>query len=156
VILVDSSVWIDYFRGTATPEAETLDSLLGTEPIATGDLILTEVLQGFVSDRDFNRAKKLLTSLTIVDLAGRDIAVQAARNFRVLRALGIIVRKTIDTVIATRCIESRLSLLYSDRDFDPFVEHLGLRSALPGSVAGRRSISDSPPKNIALGREPRK
>ena len=133
MILVDSSVWIDYFRGTPTPEAEKLDSLLGTEPIATGDLILTEVLQGFVSDRDFNQAKKLLTSLTIVDLAGQDIAIQAARNFRVLRAHGITVRKTIDTVIATRCIESRLSLLYSDRDFDPFVEHLGLRSALPGT-----------------------
>ena len=133
MILVDSSVWIDYFRGTSTPEAETLDSLLSTEPIATGDLILTEVLQGFVSDRDFNQAKKLLTSLVIVDLAGQDIAIQAARNFRVLRALGITVRKTIDTVIATRCIQSRLSLLYSDRDFDPFVEHLGLRSALTGT-----------------------
>lgn len=133
MILVDSSVWIDYFRGTSTPEAEKLDSLLGTEPIATGDLILTEVLQGFVSDRDFNQAKKLLTSLLIVDLAGQDIAIQAAKNFRVLRELGITVRKTIDTVIATRCIESSLSLLYSDRDFDPFVEHLGLRSALPGT-----------------------
>jgi hypothetical protein len=133
VILVDSSVWIDYFRGTATPQAEKLDSLLGTEPIAVGDLILTEVLQGFVSDRDFNQAKKLLTSLVVVDLAGQDIAIQAAKNFRVLRAQGITVRKTIDTVIATRCIESGLSLLYSDKDFDPFVEHLGLRSALPGS-----------------------
>jgi predicted nucleic acid-binding protein len=129
VILVDSSVWIDYFRGTATPQAERLDGLLGTEPIATGDLILTEVLQGFVSDRDFNQARKLLTSLTIVELGGRDIAVQAAKNFRALRALGVTVRKTIDAVIATRCIESRLPLLYSDRDFDPFVEHLGLRSA---------------------------
>ncbi|TAK67892.1 MAG: PIN domain nuclease [Betaproteobacteria bacterium] len=133
MILVDSSVWIDYFRGTSTPEAETLDSLLSTEPIATGDLVLTEVLQGFVGDRNFNLAKKLLTSLVIVDLAGQDIAIRAAKNFRALRALGISVRKTIDTVIATRCIESRLSLLYSDRDFDPFVEHLGLRSALPGT-----------------------
>lgn len=133
MILVDSSVWIDYFRGTPTPEAEKLDSLLGTEPIATGDLILTEVLQGFVSNRDFNQAKKLLTSLLIVDLAGQDMAIQAAKNFRVLRALGITVRKTIDTVIATRCIASGLSLLYSDRDFDPFVEHLGLRSALSGT-----------------------
>lgn len=133
MILVDSSIWIDYFRGTSTPEAEALDSLLGTEPIATGDLILTEVLQGFVTDRDFNQAKRLLTSLVIVDLAGQAIAVQAAKNSRLLRAHGITVRKTIDTVIATRCIESRLSLLYSDRDFDPFVEHLGLRSALPGT-----------------------
>lgn len=131
MILVDSSVWIDYFRGTATPQAEMLDSLLGTEPMAIGDLILAEVLQGFVSDRDFNQAKKLLTSLVLVDLVGRDIAIQAAKNFRTLRALGITVRKTIDTLIATRCIENRLALLYSDRDFDPFVEHLGLHSALP-------------------------
>jgi hypothetical protein len=133
MILVDSSVWIDYFRGTATPQTDRLDSLLGTEPVAIGDLILTEVLQGFASDRDFNQARKLLTSLAVVDLGGRDIAIQAARHFRALRALGVTVRKTIDTVIATRCIESRLALLYSDRDFDPFVEHLGLRSALPGA-----------------------
>jgi predicted nucleic acid-binding protein len=133
VILVDSSVWIDYFRGTPTPQAEKLDSLLGSEPIATGDLILTEVLQGFVSDRDFNQAKKLMSSLVIVDLAGQSIAIQAAKNFRTLRSLGVTVRKTIDSVIATRCIEGGLPLLYGDRDFDPFVEHLGLRSALPGT-----------------------
>ena len=131
--LVDSSVWIDYFRGIATPQAEKLDSLLGTEQIAMGDLILTEVLQGFVSDRDFNQAKRLLTSLVVVDLAGQAIAIQAAKNFRSLRAQGITVRKTIDTVIATRCIESRMALLYSEKDFDPFVAHLGLRSALPGT-----------------------
>ena len=131
MILVDSSVWIDYFRGDASQQADKLDSLLSTEPIATGDLILTEVLQGFVSDQDFNQAKKLLTSLVVVDLAGQEIAIKAARNFRALRELGITVRKTIDTVIATRCIESKLALLYSDRDFDPFVEHLGLKSALP-------------------------
>lgn len=108
-----------------------LDSLLGNEPVVTGDLILAEVLQGFVSNRDFNQARKLLVSLTIIDLGGKDIAIQAARNFRLLRALGVTVRKTIDTVIATRCIASGLTLLYSDRDFDPFVQHLGLRSALP-------------------------
>jgi predicted nucleic acid-binding protein len=130
VILVDSSVWIDYFRGIVTPQADRLDSLLGSEPIATGDLILTEVLQGFVSDREFNRARELLASLVVVELGGQRIAIQAARNFRALRALGVTARKTIDTVIATRCIEGRLALLYSDRDFDPFVEHLGLRSAM--------------------------
>ncbi|MDR0777589.1 MAG: PIN domain nuclease [Azonexus sp.] len=133
MIFVDSSVWIDYFRGTPTPQTEKLDALLGVEPIATGDLVLTEVLQGFASDRDFNQAKQLMTSLVIVDLAGQNIAIQAAKNFRLLRSRGITVRKTIDTVIATRCIESGLPLLYSDRDFDPFVEYLGLQSALPGS-----------------------
>jgi len=130
VILVDSSVWIDYFRGTPTPQAEKLDSLLGSEPVVTGDLVLTEVLQGFGSEHDFNQAKKLLMSLVVVDLVGQDIAIQAARNFRALRVLGITVKKTIDTVIATRCIASGFTLLYSDRDFDPFVQHLGLRSAM--------------------------
>jgi hypothetical protein len=129
VILVDSSVWIDYFRGDGTPESDRLDALLGSEPLATGDLILAEVLQGFTGDRDFNRALGLLSSLSVIDIAGRDIAVQAARNFRALRARGVTVRKTIDTLIATRCIESGHALLYSDRDFDPFVEHLGLISA---------------------------
>jgi predicted nucleic acid-binding protein len=129
MILVDSSVWIDYFNGTGTSEAEKLDLLLGVEPLAIGDLILTEVLQGFDKDRDFNNARNLLSSMTIVELGGRDIAVQAARNFRALRKLGVTVRKTIDTVIATRCIESGYDLLHSDRDFDPFVQHLGLRAA---------------------------
>ena len=128
MILVDSSVWIDYFNGTGTSEAEKLDLLLGVEPLAIGDLILTEVLQGFDKDRDFNNARNLLSSMTIVELGGRDIAVQAARNFRALRKLGVTVRKTIDTVIATRCIESGYDLLHSDRDFDPFVQHLGLRA----------------------------
>lgn len=130
MILVDSSVWIDYFRGTLTPQTNRLDTLLGSEPVATGDLILTEVLQGFRIDRDFNQARKLLTSLTVIDLGGRDMAIQAAKNFRVLRSLGVTIRKTIDTVIATRCIQDNYRLLYSDRDFDPFVVHLGLRSAL--------------------------
>ncbi|MDR0779604.1 MAG: PIN domain nuclease [Pseudomonadales bacterium] len=130
MILIDSSVWIDYFRGKATAEANKLDMLLGTQPLAIGDLILTEVLQGFGSDKEFNEAKKLLLTLEVVDLGGRDLAIQAAKHYRALRKLGITVRKTIDTIIATRCIENRFSLLYSDRDFDPFVTHLGLQSAL--------------------------
>ncbi len=130
MILVDSSVWIDYFRGVATPQADRLDALLGVEALATGDVVLAEVLQGFVNERDFLDALRLLTSLSVIDIAGQDIAVQAARNYRALRARGVTVRKTIDTLIATRCIESGYSLLYSDRDFDPFVEHLGLTSAM--------------------------
>lgn len=133
MILVDSSVWIDYFRGTSSPQAEKLDALLGAEPIATGDLCLTEVLQGFANEREFNQARNLLTTLLVVDLGGKDIAIRAARNFRALRAKGVTVRKTIDTIIATYCVESDFELLYSDRDFDPFVEHLGLRSALQGA-----------------------
>jgi len=130
LILVDSSVWIDYFKGTITAQTETLDRLLGQEPLAIGDLILTEVLQGFDSERDFNDARKMLTSLTVVELGGQEIAIQAAKNFRELRRLGVTVRKTIDTVIATRCIENGYTLLHNDRDFDPFAQHLGLRVAV--------------------------
>ena len=130
MILVDSSVWIDYFRGAATPQTDRLDALLGAEPLATGDVVLAEVLQGFAADRDFDEALRLRTALTVIDIGGRVVAVQAARNFRTLRARGVTVRKTIDTLIATRCIQGGYALLYSDRDFDPFVEHLGLRSAM--------------------------
>ncbi len=129
MILVDSSVWVDYFRGVDTAEADKLDTFLGFEQVITGDLILTEVLQGFVSEREFNQGRKLFASLPTIPLVGEEIAVQAARNFRKLRTLGITIRKTIDTLIATSCIEKEISLLYSDRDFDPFVQHLGLRSA---------------------------
>ena len=127
MILVDSSVWIDYFKGTVTPQTEILDSLLGHEPLAIGDLILAEVLQGFASERDFNEVRKMLTALQVVELGGREIAIQAARNFRSLRKRGVTVRKTIDTVIATTCIESGYGLLHNDRDFDSFAKHLGLR-----------------------------
>ena len=127
MILVDSSVWIDYLRGIATPQAERLDALLGTVPLAIGDLILTEVLQGCSTDREFNDVKRTLAKLHTVDLGGVDLAIEAAKNFRRLRALGFTVRKTIDTVIATRCIVDGLELLHSDRDFDPFAQHLGLR-----------------------------
>jgi len=130
VILVDSSVWIDYFRGIDTPQADRLDALLSSEPLAIGDIVLTEVLQGFANERDFNQALRLMTSLILVGIVDQDIAVQAARHFRTLRARGITVRKTIDTLIATRCIQDGLVLLYSDRDFDPFVTHLGLASAM--------------------------
>ena len=89
MILVDSSVWIDYFRGAITRPADKLVKLLGHEPLATGDLILTEVLQGLADERDFNHAKKMLKSLTVVELAGQEIAIQAARNFLMLRKLGV-------------------------------------------------------------------
>lgn len=127
---IDSSVWIDYFRGTASPQTDHLDALLGREPVVVGDLVLAEVLQGFTSERDFNQALRLFGSIDVIEVGGRDAAILAARNFRRLRELGVTVRKTIDTLIATRCIEDGLPLLYSDRDFDPFVLHLGLTAAL--------------------------
>ncbi len=133
MILVDSSVWIDYFCGNATPQADRLDELLDSEPLAIGDLILTEVLQGFGSDREFNAARKVLLALHMVVLGGPDVAVEAAKNYRKLRNLGVTVRKTIDTVIATRCIVSGHTLLHSDRDFDAFEQHLGLRCVGSGT-----------------------
>jgi len=132
LILVDSSVWIDFFRGAATPQVKLLDALLGIEPLAIGDLILAEVLQGFRSDRDFNQARQLLSTFQMVNIVDSQLAVQAARNFRALRAKGITVRKTVDTLIATCCIRKGHVLLHSDRDFEPFAVHLGLRVAYPG------------------------
>ncbi len=130
MILVDSSVWIDYFNGKTTAAVERLDQLLGSEQLAIGDLILTEVLQGFADEREFSAARAVLTHFSVVELGGREIAIQAAKNFRALRRMGITIRGTIDTLIATRCIEGGHELLYDDRDFDPFVKHLGLRVAV--------------------------
>jgi len=129
LILVDSSVWIDYFNGTVSPQTNKLDQLLVSEPLAIGDLILTEVLQGFNDDSEFKRAKSLLSALTVIDLAGQNIALKAASHYRKLRKMGFTVRKTIDTIIATRCLEDDYQLLHSDRDFEPFVKHLDLREA---------------------------
>jgi len=133
VILVDSSVWIDFFRGTQTPQAEKLDGLLGTIRIVVGDLIVAEVLQGVRDKREFQQVRKTLDTFEQVDVVGKDIAIQAARNFRKLRDLGFTVRKTIDTLIATRCIESNYALLHSDRDFDAFEAHLGLQVVSSGT-----------------------
>jgi predicted nucleic acid-binding protein len=127
VILVDSSVWIDYFRRLRTPETDRLDALLGTDEVAIGDLMLAEVLQGFTRDGEFDTALTLMSAVPVIDIAGADIAIQAAKNFRYLRKLGVTIRKTINTLIATRCIKEDYALLFSDRDFEPFVRHLTLR-----------------------------
>ncbi len=129
MILVDSSVWIDFFNGVENLETNKLDETLGLEEVAIGDLILTEVLQGFRDDKDFRLAKNVLTSLTIFELLGTKSAIKSANNFRKLRKKGITVRKTADVIIATYCIENKIPLLFSDKDFLPFVEHLRLRSA---------------------------
>jgi predicted nucleic acid-binding protein len=134
VTVVDTSVWVDYFNGVTSPEAQTLDGLLGTSgDIVVGDLILAEVLQGFRADSDFAAARAALGAFPVVSMVGTEMAVQSARNYRRLRRLGVTVRKTIDVIIATWCIESGHDLLYSDRDFDPCVEHLGLH-AVTGSA----------------------
>lgn len=130
MIFVDSSVWIDFFRGVSNAETARLRSLLGQQIIVTGDVVLTEILQGFDQQAHFDTALRLMRTLPIIDIGGTETAIQAARNFRFLRARGITVRKTIDTLIATRCIIDGLPLLHRDRDFDPFVAHLGLVSAM--------------------------
>jgi len=129
MILVDSSVWIDYFNGVDNEETDKLDATLGLEEVAIGDLILTEVLQGFKVDKEFRIAKEVLTSLTIFELLGSALAIKSANNFRKLRKKGITIRKTADVLIATYCIENKIPLLFTDKDFLPFVKHLRLRSA---------------------------
>jgi len=130
VIFVDSSVWIDYFNGNITQETNKLDSILGSSPVCIGDIVLTEVLQGFRNDKDFNTAKEFLSSLIIVNVLDTSTALKSANNFRTLRKKGITIRKTIDVIIATFCIDNNIPLLYSDRDFIPFQEHLNLKSPI--------------------------
>lgn len=126
MILVDSSVWIDYFNGNKTAETEWLDSSLGNVPLIMGDLILTEVLQGFQSDHDFKVARDLLLGIPFLPMLGQELALESAMNYRLLRKKGSTVRKTIDVMIGTFCIHNRLTLLHDDRDFDPMVKFLGL------------------------------
>ena len=126
MIMVDSSVWIDYFTGVVSKQTDTLDKTLGQEPVAVGDLILTEVLQGFRRDRDYETARTLFDDLTVFEMLGKKMAIKSAENFRVLRKRGITVRKTADVIIASFCIDRKLSLLFSDKDFKPFVKYLGL------------------------------
>jgi hypothetical protein len=128
MIIVDTSVWIDYFKGLDTPETLALDSALGDEEVAIGDLILLEILQGFRADKDYKIAKKHLTALHQFNMLTPDLAVKAADNYRKLRKQGITIRKTADVIIATFCIENRLPLLYADKDFIPFTQYLKLRS----------------------------
>ena len=130
MILVDTGVWIDYFNGVDNPQTAHLDSLLGVELIAIGDLILTEVLQGFRSDKDYNAAKNVMLNLVLFEMLGQNNAIAAAENYRFLRKKGITVRKTIDCIIAAFCIQNNHTLLFNDKDFQPFIEHLGLRALL--------------------------
>lgn len=125
---MDSSVWIDHLRDVSTPQSELLRKLLGVEPVLMGDLILAEVLRGIPDERDFQRTRERLSTVQCIPIGGERIALQAARNCRLLRSRGFSVRGTIDALIATRCIEDDLQLLHSDRDFEPFSRHLGLQA----------------------------
>jgi predicted nucleic acid-binding protein len=128
MILVDSSVWIDYFNGKKTSQTDWLDSALGNKPIIIGDLILTEVLQGFQSENDFRKAKKILLEFPFMEMVGQNMAIKSAANYRLLRKKGVTIRKTIDVMIGTFCIYYHFSLLHDDRDFNPIEKYLKLKT----------------------------
>ncbi|MFA6055539.1 MAG: PIN domain nuclease [Thermodesulfovibrionales bacterium] len=127
MILVDSSVWIDYFNGRKTAKTDWLDLALGNEQIIVGDLIMAEVLQGFQSDKDFKTARKLLLVFPFMAMVGQELAIKSALNYRFLRKKGVTVRKTIDVMIGTFCLNYQLKLLHDDGDFDPMEKYLNLK-----------------------------
>jgi predicted nucleic acid-binding protein len=128
MILVDSSVWIDFFNGRDTDETRFLDGALSTDTICIGDLILGEVIQGFRSDKDYRLARELLMELPLFQIMTPDLALVAADNYRSLRKKGFTIRKSVDNWIATFCIENKVPLLFSDKDFQPYVEVMGLKT----------------------------
>lgn len=126
--MVDSSVWISYLNAKSTQETEFLESILGKSPIVMPDLVYSEILQGYREDFVFQETKKFLDEFPFAILGSKELALSSAENYRFLRKKGITIRKTIDCYIASYCISKNIPLLHSDRDFDPFVEHLGLKS----------------------------
>jgi len=130
VIIADTSAWIDYFNGTDSAEANILDSALEDGAVAIGDIIFLEILQGFRSDKDYKIARTKLSVLEQYEMFGREMVIDCADNYRILRQKGVTIRKTNDIIIATFCIENKVPLLFSDKDFLPFVKHLKLNSAL--------------------------
>ena len=131
MLIVDSTVWIDYFNGLENPQTDYLNNILDKTPILVGDLILAEVLQGFRHDPHFETARRTLGKFLQVEMVNPALAVQSARNYRFLRQKGVTVRKTIDSLIATYCIENDHELLHNDNDFDGYEKHLGLRVVHP-------------------------
>jgi predicted nucleic acid-binding protein len=126
MMLVDTSVWIDYFNGRISAETDFLHLAIQSQEVYVGDLVLTEVLQGFRSNKEFEKAREALGKLPVLTLVGPENAILAARNYRLLRQRGITIRSTIDCLIATYCITNEVALLHSDRDYAPFAQHLGL------------------------------
>src|SRR3990172_8756513 len=131
MLVVDSTVWIDYFNGVENSYTDYLHQIADKTPILIGDLILAEVLQGFRDDADFDKARRALGKYTQVEMVNLELALQSARNYRMLRRKGVTVRKTIDSFIATYCIENVRDLLHNDSDFDGYEKHLGLKVVHP-------------------------
>jgi predicted nucleic acid-binding protein len=126
VIVVDTSVWIDYFNGKENKITNTLDLALNDGIVVIGDIILLEILQGFRSDKDYNSARNALSSLEQYQMFGHDMVSKCSHNYRYLRKKGMTIRKTTDVIIASFCIENEIPLLFTDRDFIPFVDYLNL------------------------------
>lgn len=126
MVIVDTTVWVDYLRGLRNAETEWLHVEFARQRIGLTDLILCEVLQGVRDDSTLPRVMKGLLAFEIYDTGGTELAIAAAQNFRLLRRRGHTVRKTIDCLIATFCLHTGCSLLHRDRDFDPFEELLAL------------------------------
>jgi predicted nucleic acid-binding protein len=131
MLVVDSTVWVDYFNGIGNPQTDYLERIADQVPILIGDLILAEVLQGFRDDADFEKARRAFGKYLQVEIVSPALALQSARNYRLLRRKGITVRKTIDSLIATYCIENEHELLHNDTDFDGYEKHLGLQVVHP-------------------------
>ena len=129
MILADTSVWIDYFNGVDSTKTDLLDAALANDTVVIGDVIFLEILQGFRQDKDYNSARRTLRLLDHYEMLGLQMVEKCAENYRALRKKGITIRKTADIIIATFCIETKLPLLYSDKDFLPFSKHLGLITA---------------------------
>jgi predicted nucleic acid-binding protein len=128
MVVIDSSVWIDFFNARPNPQVELLAELLydGSTTIIVPDVVLTEVLRGFRLEREFNYAQKLMQNFDIVNTGGQDAALQASTHYRALRSMGLTVCKFVDVWVASFCIKQDLPLLHNDRDFDAFEAHRGL------------------------------
>jgi predicted nucleic acid-binding protein len=127
MILADTSVWIDYFNGVQCWQTDSLDTFLSKDLVLIGDIILAELLQGFDKDSDYMKAKEALDPLECIDLGGKKLAIKTASNFRFLRSRGVTIRKTVDMLIGTWCIETEIELLHNDKDFDRIALHLPLK-----------------------------
>jgi len=127
MVMIDTSVWIDYLSGKDNQKTNQLNYLLNNELICIGDIILLEVLQGIRFDKEFERVSKLFHNLITHNVLNTEIAYKAAQNYRYLRAKGITIRKSVDCIISTYCIENDIILLHNDKDFIPFTKYLKLQ-----------------------------
>ncbi len=131
MVIVDTTIWVDYFHDLRTPHTDWLHLELERQPLGVGDLILCDVLQGIADEKQAAEVLRQLMTLDVVQMGGTRVAVAAARNYRILRTRGKTVRKTIDCLIATSCILEGNALLHQDRDFDAFEQFLGLQVVHP-------------------------